>query len=522
MTLLVVRLRLAMWRSAMTRSALHLTSSVLGGLGALAVVAVLGPAIALLVLQPERVVALTVPLFASLTLFWTVLALAAAGVDNVLDPTRFAVLPVRAWPLSRSLLAASFTGIPAVMLVVLALAQTVAWTRGPGTVLAALLAAVLGCLTAVLGSRAATSVLAAVMGGRTGRLLGAVVVSLVTVLPLGLNLVVSRGGLVTDLASFDARGAAVAASWTPVGWAWALPFDVATGRWGPAAAHLVLAVLLVAGLWWVWATRLARVLTSPLTTSGGQRIGRGRLLPVLLGRSPVGTVAARRVRAWYRDSRLVSIALRTAVLPVFFVLQAVVTDLGVFAGIGVVSLGVFAGLTLMNDLAFDGEAWWLHVSTGLRGRDDRLGRVVASVVVFGPVVALTFGVSAVLGLVDPVVPWLTVTVTAFLASLALATLVGAVLPGTAPRVGGNPFAASSGGAAQGCALALLSFVGPAVLVLPVLVPAVLTRGTAGEWVVLVVGVLYGLVLLAGAVVLGGRWLEHRAPEMLGRLAHAQL
>ena len=35
MTLLVVRLRLAMWRTAMTRSALHLVSSLIGGLAAL-------------------------------------------------------------------------------------------------------------------------------------------------------------------------------------------------------------------------------------------------------------------------------------------------------------------------------------------------------------------------------------------------------------------------------------------------------------------------------------------------------
>ena len=77
-------------------------------------------------------------------------------------------------------------------------------------------------------------------------------------------------------------------------------------------------------LYVVWVRLLARTLTSPLTSSGGQRIGRGRFLPALLGTSPTATIAARRVRAWYRDSRLVGIALRTGVLPVFFVVQALV------------------------------------------------------------------------------------------------------------------------------------------------------------------------------------------------------
>ncbi|HMM94583.1 hypothetical protein [Phycicoccus sp.] len=522
MTLLVVRLRLRMWRTAMSRSSIHLVSSIVGGLAALGVVLVLGPSIALLAAWPLRLVALTVPLFATATLLWVVLSLVATGVDNVLDPARFSVLPLRARELARGLLAATLTGIPALMLSVLALAQVVAWAGHPTALPAALVAAVLGTLTAVLGSRAVTSALARVMTTRGGRVLGAVVVSLVTLLPLVLNLVLTTGAVGLDLGGFDASRSARVAAWTPVGWAWGLPFDVATGRWGTALVHLVLALALLVVLWRVWVAQLERVLTSPMTTGGGQRIGRGRLLPRLLGRSPVAAVAARRVRAWYRDSRLVSIALRTAVLPVFFVVQSVLTHSGALAGTGVVTLAVFAGLTLMNDLAFDGPAWWMHVSTGLRGWEDRLGRAVASAVVFGPVLVLTFVVAVAIGAITSVVPWLSVVVAAFLASLGLAVGVGAVLPGTAPRTGGNPFAASSGGAAQGCVTATVSFVGPLVLVLPVGIAAVLTAGSPWRWVVLAVSAVYGAALLAAGVVLGGRRLDRTEPEMLGRLAQSQV
>lgn len=133
MTLLIVRLRLAMWRTAMSRSALQLTSSILGGLAALMVLIVLGPALVLLVGQPVRITALVVPLFAGATLMWAVLSLIATGVDSILDPARFAVLPLRAPELARGLLAAALTGIPALMLVGLALAQVGAWASSAAT-----------------------------------------------------------------------------------------------------------------------------------------------------------------------------------------------------------------------------------------------------------------------------------------------------------------------------------------------------------------------------------------------------
>jgi ABC-2 type transport system permease protein len=101
--------------------------------------------------------------------------------------------------------------------------------------------------------------------------------------------------------------------------------------------------------------------------------------------------------------------------------------------------------------------------------------------------------------------------------------VGAYLPGTAPRTGGNPFAATSGGAAQGCLTAIVSFVGPVLLTAPVAVLVWLTSGTTvGRWAALAVGTGYGLVLLAVGVLVGGARLDARAPELLGQLESAQI
>ena len=155
------------------------------------------------------------------------------------------------------------------MLIGLSLGQVGSWLGHPVAVPAALLGGLLGVLTAILLSRAVTSALARVMTSRGGRILGAVIVSLTTLVPLGLNLLLTTGSVTADIGSFDATRSATVASWTPVGWAWALPFDVATGRWGSAALHLGLAVTFIAVLWAVWVGQLERAVTSPLTSFRG-------------------------------------------------------------------------------------------------------------------------------------------------------------------------------------------------------------------------------------------------------------
>ncbi len=520
---LLVHLRLTLWRHGLRRSPAQRASTIIGGVAALVGWGVLVPTLILLRGGSVGLQDVTVPAFATLTMLWSVMSLIAAGVDNTLDPARFAVLPVPARQLVPGLFAAAFVGIPAVFLVGLAGAQVVTWSGGPGTLAAAALAASLGVPTAVLGSRVLTTALARIMTSRRGREIGAFVISMVTLAPMGLNLLIARGGRSFRPDDVDATQAAHLAGWTPVGWAWALPDDVARGLWLRALVHLVLAGLLLALLWWAWVRLLARVLTSPLVTGGGQRIGAGRILPRLLGTSPAAAIATRRIRAWRRDSRLVSIALRTLVLPVVLIAQGLLTrEANPIAPMGAVMLAIFSGLTLMNDLAFDGPPWWLHLATGVSGRDDRLGRVLASSVVFAPVTAAAYAAAVALGLVAHPVPWLAVVLSALLCSMGIAAFVGAYLPGTAPRTGGNPFGAQSGAAAQGCVTAIVSFVAPVVLLVPVVLVAVLLAGTAWSWLSVLVGLGWGLAVVAGGIVFGGRRLDARGPEMLGLLARAQI
>ena len=49
---------------------------------------------------------------------------------------------------------------------------------------------------------------------------------------------------------------------------------------------------------------------------------------------------------------------------------------------------LLSGWGLHNDLAFDSTALWTQVSASVRGRDDRLGRIVAAALWQTPVIAV--------------------------------------------------------------------------------------------------------------------------------------
>ena len=43
---------------------------------------------------------------------------------------------------------------------------------------------------------------------------------------------------------------------------------------------------------------------------------------------------------------------------------------------------------MAQDLSYDGSAIWLHAGSGVRGLEDRLGRVLSTLTVFVPVVVV--------------------------------------------------------------------------------------------------------------------------------------
>ena len=79
------------------------------------------------------------------------MSLLVFGVDETVDPARFALLPVRARELLPGLLAAALVGVPGVATVLMGLGLVVTWARSPLLTAAALVAMPLGVVSRAAG-----------------------------------------------------------------------------------------------------------------------------------------------------------------------------------------------------------------------------------------------------------------------------------------------------------------------------------------------------------------------------------
>jgi ABC-2 type transport system permease protein len=414
--------------------------------------------------------------------------------------------------------------VPGVATVLVGLGLVVTWARSVPLALAALLAIPLGVVTCVLLARVATAALAAVLSSRRFRdlaVVGAVLLSLV--IALASNVL----GRFADTNPERLRAAlatvASALGWSPFGWAWAVPADVARGDWLVAGIHLLLAGGLVAGLWWAWAYVLERRLTSPIEQSGDSRpVKESSWVDRMFPATPAGGVAARTLRYWRRDPRYAAGVAGFLIGPIILIVIQVLTPMGngLVAVFAPTLVGLLVGLTLAQDLSFDGSALWLHVGTGLRGADDRTGRAWSALVVFLPIIVVLLLVSvAITGAWAMAAPAAAIALGSALAGLGVGSVVGALWQWPAPPPGANPFASSN----QGGLPALLSITITTLATLLVSLPtlALVVWSIFTPWagaLALVVGLGSGLVVLKIGIDWGGRLLERRWPEALSAVS----
>ena len=521
MVALLVRLKLTLLRNSLRRSVWRTVGLIIGAVYGLGLVAaVVAGLVALRWTSTELTADVTVVVFASLSIGWLLLSLLVFGVDETVDPARFALLPVRARELLPGLLAAALVGVPGVATVLIGLGLVVTWARSLPLIAAALLAMPLGVVSCVLLARVATSALAAVLASRRFRDLAVVgVVLLSVVVALGSNVL---GQLVdTDPERLRAALGAVARAlgWSPFGWAWAIPADVARGDWLVAGIHLALAAGLVAGLWWGWAYALDRRLTSPVEQPGDSRpVKESGWVDRIFPETPAGGVAARTLRYWRRDPRYLASIAGFLVGPVILIVLHLINPFanGLVAVFAPTLVGLLVGLSLAQDLSFDGSALWLHVGSGLRGADDRAGRAWSALVIFLPMIVILLLVSLVItGSWALAAPAAALSLGSAFAGLGVGSVVGALWQWPAPPPGANPFASSN----QGGLPSLLSITVTTFATLLVSLPtlALVVWSIFTPWagaLALLVGLASGVVVFRIGIGWGGQLLERRWPEAL--------
>ncbi|GAB3870432.1 hypothetical protein [Terrabacter terrigena] len=516
----LVRLKLALLRNIFRRSRAQAIGAVVGIVYFSFLVVGLTVIIASFrsSLEAARVV---IPLAgAAGIVLWTVLPLFSFGSDPTLDPGRFATYSVPHRDLAVGLVVAALVGLPSFASMVLASGVVFAWSQTVGSTLVALVSTAVGLLTAVTTSRWVCALLTNALSSRRGRdvvaVLGLVLFGLVAP---AITIVANLGGGLGPAA----RSAARVVAWSPLGWAWAAPGDVAEGRPLTGAVRLALAVVLLAAVSALWSRVLRTQVENPRAvsrtdsaTSAGDDLG----LLVRLPDSPTGAVAARVLTYWRRDPRYQTAMAMTPVLPLALLIPFFTTDQTWPPLLMGPLLAFLIGCSGHNAVSYDSDALWLHVVAGTSGADDRRGRAVPDVLLallLVPVYTLV-GV-AVTGRWTLAPAAIGVSAALLGTGLAVSAVMSVVLPYPVPEPGASPFGTPPGAAGIAMGAQSLASVGTVLLSSPVLLLALSAWGGSSwaTWGAAVVGAVVGIAAAVTGTRLGARIYDRRAPELLSSL-----
>ena len=515
----LLRLRLLVLKNSLVRSTWQLVAVIFGALYGLGVL--LGVTIGLLALSGAPVsIARTVVVMAgsALVLGWVVIPLLASGIDQTLAPARLVTFPIPLNTLLLGLALSGLVGVPGIVTTLGALATAGTWWQHPLIALLAAVCAGIAAATCIVGSRAVTTLSSTFTSGRRFREASGFLAIIPLVL-LGPIIVSLSSGIQGSTDAFPALANALA--WTPLGAIWAVPSDVALGHGGVAALHFFVGVATLALLLVVWRRSLALALITPAHTSSRSR-GRGKLgFFALLPATPAAAVAARSLTYWIRDPRYARQLLVVPLIPALMFFYSRNGPLELLNSIGPI-VALLLSLSIFTDLSYEGTAFATQISSGIRGRDDRLGRA-AALASFGLPIVILFSVGSVWisGFWSVLPGLLGVSIGIFLSGLGVSSYSSARIVIPVPGPGDNPFKAAPG---AGFTTALTTFatwgmIG--VLVLPELILAVVGSATGVDllgWIGLVVGISLGSVLMAVGIRLGGAQLDRSAPELLESLA----
>jgi ABC-2 type transport system permease protein len=521
---LIVRLKWQLLRNGLRRSTPQLVGMVLSALYGLAVLA--QGLVALITLrfdQPSDVARIAITLGGSaVTLGWALLPVIAYGIDETLDPARFATFSISRRQLVLGLLLSSMVSIPAAVTTILAFATVITWSRSVLAVIVTPIAAAVGVLTCVAVSRVTSTAFSAMTRRRRGKEL---VSLLVLVIAVGFGVAsssiikgLSAPGLLAHVA--DVLG------WTPVGLAWSAPADIVDGAIGTGLLRLTLALVFLVLALFAWDVLLRGALENPRATAGGATadgasrdsgLGWFSRLPA----TPTGAVAARSITSWRRDPRYVSSGALMLLLPLGLLVSPLTGGSRAWSLAMAPAAGFLLGWSTHNDIAYDGTAFWGHVATGLSGRADRIGRLAPTAMAGAVLLPVYAAVASVLTGRWSLWPAMFGIGLGFLLSgFGVASVMSALKPYPVPGPGENPFGAPPGSSAL--TIVVQAVAGAAVFVLNVPLLALGLGVLLGHvwmgWLCVVLAVVLGSAALWLGTWWGARIYEHRAPELLADLA----
>ena len=568
----LVKLKWRLTLNALTKNVWAIIGTVFGalyGVGALAMV--LAGAVGLGLKAAPDVIGLVLgALGALLVAGWTVVPLLITGLDSTLDPRAMAAWAAPSRGLALGLLAAGAVGIPGCITAAVCLIPVLTWLLAGqlAAALLALLCAPAALATCVLLSRIIVTA-AGISSSRRGRETTAIIAFVAFMVCTQLPNLIPRilGDDPTDILQPLGTLARVIGL-SPFGWAFAAPGVMATGSVPAALALAIGAWILPVILLPLWQRVVNKAMTSPgmsrtrtraYAADGAGSDVQHRGLPDVLPwarrlsaalPAPAAAVAARSLRYWRTDPRYLVQFVSVLILPVVLVLGPALNSSRFSAGVSgqpvdtsfalghaptallfmAPALAVFMGWALHDDLGMDSTALWSHLSAGISGAHDRLGRVVGAAVWQAPVMLVVDVFMVVWTGRWEALPAVTGACLALYGSaLAWSCLASVLLPYETLAPGDSPMRSRTSGTAFLAALiqmaAILLLLAVCSPVLGVAIYGVVQGAPVWEWTALVAGVVWCSLLLWGGVVVGGRALDRRGPQVLATIrtwpGHAQ-
>jgi ABC-2 type transport system permease protein len=439
------------------------------------------------------------------------------STQDPMDPRSFSLYGVSDGSVAFGLFLAAFLSVPSVIVTVVSLATIATWSQSPGSALLAVVSAVVGALTCVLGARLATSISAFVFVTRRAREIGVTVgvLAVIVIVPGILLLMLTGWG--NDGGGFFSALENVL-GWTPFGAVWAIPADAANGQWVYSVLKLLIALATLALLWLGWKGLVALMLVTP----GHQSETREHVGLGWFGRTPTtrtGAIAARSLTYWGRDARYYAQLVIVPVVPIIAVVVFVFVGIPIeyTALLPIPLMCVFLGWVVHNDVAFDNTAIWLHVVAGRIGVADRIGRMIPVVLIAIPLIGIGSFLSVVFANNPDALPAVLGTSTCLvLTGLGLGSIFSARFPYPASRPGDSAFTQPQSTGATSVLAQGLSLAGTLLLSTPAVVYGVLGVFVDPDyfWVSLWTGLGVGVVVVVLGVAWGARIFTRRGPEIL--------
>ena len=515
----LLSLRFRVLANTLNRNTLQLLAVVFGTLQTVVILAIAIAGLAVLVIYPQPIQQATVVIGGvAVTLGWFLIPLIATGIEPTIDPLKLSPFPLSVTKLMVAMTLVGATWIPGIATLIVSLSTALTWRGTPGAAWAALGCGVVATLICIVGSRMTASLTANLVVGRRRRDRAAVALvgALVLLGPVALAVVLG----LRSRAPFPATADVLA--FTPFGAIWSVPGQLAAGHPAAAAGSLAIALATLAIMLVIWRASLLATFRYRGGGAGRRQVAAGRLgLFGAVPATPVGAIGARSLIYWARDARFARQLVLVPLMPALLILLGSLVHVSWTAYLAPPIVAGLLPLTLFAVISYDGTAFALHLSTGVRGIDDRIGRAAAMLVFALPalVVVAIVSLGAVGGWADlPAVFGISLGV--LLSGLAAVSVSSASIVVPVARSGRNPFTAQAGSGMTSLAASYAVTGVTLALAAPELalgVAALIVHSALLGWLALAVGVLWGAGSLVIGVRVGGRILDRTGPALLARM-----